>query len=161
MTGIAFSEVSRSRTVRECELLTERRYQDKKFRYVQLADDISASSAIGTVLYQKTGAADGIVTDDISDANRNQYIGVAVCVAAASSYIWIQYDGPFEAGKVQVALVSNTAVGDLLVGHATSDGVAARLTAGVAPLFAVIGRIEEIVGPTSTSVAAWLTGKGI
>ena len=132
---------------------------DKSYRYVQLDASAAAAATAGRVLYFTTAsyvAGKKIVTDDISTTKQSFVAGIAIGAIALGAHGWIQTWGY----NAEVDMFNNAdsgasvAVGDAIIGHATTDGNGKLVAAGTAPTHKVVGWATAAMGGLSASTVA-------
>lgn len=113
---------------------------DKAYQLVQFDSSTSTVSAGAACAW--IDVDDFVVTTDISDTNRNLPAGVALGTQTASSYGWIQVDGPasvyFAQGSTVAAGGTDAAAGETAIMSATDLGVD-RVAAGTASTYQPLG----------------------
>lgn len=129
-------------------------YGMKIYRYVQAAADTTVAN--GTALAFTTDGYGRVVTSDISDSDKNLPAGVGIGAITASYYGWIQVGGYHAAIKTDGG--DDFAIGDSIILHASSDGVADRTATGTAAVSKPLGTAVAADVDANDTVAGFLYG---
>lgn len=130
-------EVTDVYTVQKFPLGTYREEDGKGYRFVKL-NDADVTVAANKLLYHVggTSATAYVVTQDVSDSDRNLVIGVAQGVITNGGYGWAQTKGPC---TVATNGDDDIAAGDAIIASAAGDGTCDSTAQDTAPICKVVG----------------------
>lgn len=131
-------------TLQKFPLYQYREEGGKGYRFVKFdASDVAITA--NSLLYSKsTSAMDGVVTQDVSDSDRNKVVGRANQAAADATYGWMQTKG---LGVINTNGDDDIAIGDAIIASAAGDGTCDSTANGTAPVAKVVGwavTVDEI-----------------
>lgn len=142
-------------TAQKFPLGTYREEDGKGYRFVKV-NDSTVTVAANKLLYHigGTAATAYVVSQDVSDSDRNLVVGVAQGVIANAGYGWAQTKGPC---TVATNGDDDIAAGDAVIASAAGDGTADSTAQDTAPVCKVVGWAMAADSDSGDTVLTMLT----